>query len=64
MVETAAPGLVVIVSDANPGRLVKTSAAKYVRLFETIRHRVGDWIPSCREEEDTPTTHGTQQEVL
>ena len=61
MVETAAPGLVVIVSDPNPGRLVKTSAAKYVRLFETIRHRVGDWIPSCREEEDTthpqPTEH-------
>lgn len=60
MVETA-PGMVVIVSDANPGRIVKTSAAKYVRLFETIRHRVGDWIPSCREkEEDTthpPTEH-------
>jgi len=51
-----APGMVFIVSDSNPGRMIKLSPEQYALLFKNIQQRVGEWIPICRDDANTTNT--------
>jgi len=51
----ATGGIVFIVSDHNPGRIVKTSFTQYATLYNEVQHQLHDLIPVCGNNNTTTT---------